>query len=119
MTTFYDRQGKPVSALAWDALFSDLSYRTVAEDEAGAWKVITLWSGLDLLHLARVLNPGLSLPPVIFETAIIAPGGAIVSVAGDDDETGLQYCTEEQALAGHARAVAWVARVRETGGGSR
>jgi hypothetical protein len=115
LTSFYDRQGEPVDALAWDRLFADLSYRTVAEDEVGAWRVITLWSGVDLLHLARLLNPGHALPPVIFETAIFTPGGAVIAVTGDDTEIGLRYCTEDQALAGHARAVSWV---REAGAAS-
>lgn len=88
---YYDRHGQPLrDSEAWSRLFSDPSYKRVAEDHVTdeVW-VSTVWLGLN--H-----NWGDG-PPMIFETMVFG---------GPWDEDQWRYSTEEEALAGHRLIVA-------------
>jgi len=102
---WYDRQGRPVSIDQIEELLSDPSYKIVRRYEADGWLVSTVWLGLD--H--RLLGGG---PPLIFETMVFAPGYR-------QDWMPEEYCerypTEDAAIAGHDRALAWLADLRGVG----
>jgi hypothetical protein len=87
---YFDWQGQPITLQQWMRLFDD--ERHLGDDHVGDVHVSTVWLGLD-----HGYGDG---PPLIFETMIF--GGPL------DQECWL-YATEQQARAGHARAVAIVA----------
>jgi hypothetical protein len=95
----YDREGKPCTTAFWRERINDDSYRVLAQDKVGEVAVSTIWLGLD--HGIGYML-GADVPPMIFETMIF-PGNSSV-----------RYATEEQARAGHAKALAAL-RARSNG----
>jgi hypothetical protein len=89
---YYDRNGVPMSQTAW--LSVDRDYKRVALEEfdGGGVSVSTVWLGLNHEWDERR-------PPLIFETMVF--GGKL-------DGEQWRYSTEQQALDGHAEAVALV-----------
>lgn len=83
MSSYYDRQGKPMTLAEW-AKASE-GERHIGQDRVGDAEVSTVWMGLD--HQFVVGGPLL-----IFETMIFG---------GDYDEFQWRYSTEEEAAAGH------------------
>lgn len=86
--SYYDRDGTPMTMMAWAMKLESAEARDVAFDEMGDVHVSTVWIGLN--H-----NWG-SGAPLIFETMIFG---------GVNDQYQERYATEEQALAGHERIV--------------
>lgn len=95
----FNQAGQPMSAEAWGRVLGmPVEYRRVARDEVGDVTVSTVWLGLD--H-----GFGMEDAPLIFETLIFG---------GDHDGEMMRYPTRDEALAGHAQAVALVtAEVQE------
>lgn len=109
---YYDRAGEPLTFREWACLFEadslldgDESYRVVGWTEVGPYFVSTVWLGLD--H-----SLGMHGRPVIFESMVFASevshaprdglfGGFQYHASFDER----RYCTEEEALAGHAQLV--------------
>lgn len=94
----YDRQGLPISFGEWGALFDDEDYRRIALTEVGPVRVSTVWLGID-----HRFGEG---PPIIFETMVF---GCLALL-----EYQTRACTENEALAQHAHAVALVEATGET-----
>ena len=96
MSNYYDRKGNPLTMMQWAARFENATKendpKRVARTEFadGSW-VSTVWLGLD--H--RFGGDG---PPIIFETMVF-PKDSMGELDSD------RYCTEEEALAGHAAMV--------------
>lgn len=86
----YDRYGLPLTLGEWCRRFQDFAYRRIAEDWIGEIRISTIWLGTD-----HSFGCG---PPLIFETMIFGGPEAI-------DGEMWRYATEEEARAGHARAV--------------
>ncbi len=108
MSTFYDRQGRPIGAREWARKTEDREYCFVAQHWVRGWKVSTIWLGIDY-------GFGKSPAPLIFETMIFAPKDATIGrgasgVPVDLDEYQERYPTEAAAQAGHDRALAAVVR---------
>ncbi len=85
---YYDKQGKEITLAEWSQNFSDIDYKIVKKDIIGDYCISTIWLGVD---------------QVIFETMIFTKD--------KDDELDMyqeRYTTEEEALAGHERAVGLV-----------
>jgi hypothetical protein len=99
---YYDRQGEPISMRRWgelrevgldpDGHYGPNSYVRIGEDEVGEAKISTVWLGMD--HGWGRGEPDYK--PVIFESMIFG---------GEHDEDQMRYCTEEEAIRGHAEAV--------------
>ena len=91
MILYYDRKGNPMEMMAWAKAFE--KDNAVAKTKVGEVSISTVWLGLD--HGSW--DDG---PPLIFETMIF----------GDEYYRDYQerYSTEEEALAGHEKAVALV-----------
>lgn len=90
MSQFYDRAGRPIEdIMEWARLIEQREYAEVAVDHVGDVVVSTVWLGIDHNWLGHG-------PPIIFETMIF--GGAF-------DRWQWRYCTDDQALVGHANAV--------------
>ena len=91
---WYDRQGEPIPMLVASEYLNDYDYKVVAKDafvfDGEPVEVSTVWLGLN-----HNWWPGK--PPLIFETMIFG---------GKYDLESWRYATEEQALAGHAEAMA-------------
>lgn len=93
---YYDRQGRPVEAMAWARLLeSGDDYRRVEFTEVGGYDVSTVWLGID-----HAFGGG---PPLIFETMIFTrcPGEGVI-----EPEGALRYVSESDARLGHADVVA-------------
>jgi hypothetical protein len=99
----FDRQGEPISIRRWgelrergldpDGHYGPNSYVRVGEDTVGEAKISTVWLGMD--HGFNFGDPD-NYRPVIFETMIFG---------GEFDEHMMRYCTEAEAVKGHAEAV--------------
>ena len=99
---YFDRVGNPISIRQWgelremgldpDGHYGTTSYIRIGEDVVGDAKVSTVWLGID--HGWNRGEPGYK--PVIFETMIFG---------GEYDNHLLRYCTEWEAIKGHAEAV--------------
>jgi hypothetical protein len=88
---FYDRQGEPLSYPEWTVLFYDKSYAHVRATAVGEDVLVsTVWIGIDMSY-------GNQASPVIFETMVFG---------GELEDAVWRYSTEEQACAGHDKAVA-------------
>lgn len=94
----YDRVGRPMSMAVWGQLCADFEYKVVQKTEVDIHgetvQVSTVWLGLD--------HGFMSEEPIIFETMVFG------EVDGHDMSDVMQerYCTEAEALEGHAMAVA-------------
>lgn len=90
---YFDKLGNPISMLRWGVLHDDYDYVTVAKDTLVVGgiplEVSTVWLGIN--HAFG------SSPPVIFETMVFTPAPGELYMD--------RYCTEEQALAGHAEVM--------------
>lgn len=94
----FDREGKAITAERWgelhaqgvepDGRYGPQSYVRVGEDVVDGVTVSTVWMGID-----HGFADG---RPVIFESMIFG---------GDHDQEQMRYCTEEEAIKGHAEAV--------------
>lgn len=96
---FYDRQGQPMFDMDLiERRLRDRVYKRVAETQLADVWVSTVWLGTDYSY-----GDG---PPVIFETMTFKEGTTteVEGLSGGFD----RYCTEAEALAGHARIVAHV-----------
>lgn len=101
----FDRDGEPITAGQWVALFEDKSYQLVEQTEVGGLFVSTVWLGLD--H-----SFGRGDRPVLFETMVFDEHGA-EGKRGDEVVDGCwRYSTEDEALTGH-RAVCEQVRLLE------
>jgi hypothetical protein len=88
----FDKQGQPLTYEEYGALLTDSKYKRVAETTCGAYWVSTVWLGSDHSFSTDA-------EPVIFETMVQHMGSGKWPYQE-------RYCTEAEALAGHARAVA-------------
>jgi hypothetical protein len=98
----FDRQGNPISMRRWgelrerglddDGHYGPNSYTRIGEDTVGEATISTVWLGMD--HGWPGPEP---YRPVIFETMIFG---------GPHDHCMMRYHTEEEAIKGHAEAVA-------------
>ena len=88
---YYDREGRPLAdRYAWARLHNDLAYKVLRKTRVGEdIEVSTVWVGINLA-------PWMREPALIFETMIFG---------GDHDQDARRYATEQEALAGHDRAV--------------
>jgi hypothetical protein len=90
MSLYYDRQGKPLTTEEFIVLFSRFEYKRIAYTELNdEVNISTVWLGID--HGCG------SDKPVIFETMIFG---------GEHDGYQDRYYTEDEARAGHEKAVA-------------
>ncbi len=95
MNLIYDRQGRPIEIKTYVTLAEDRAYRCVALDwiPYNRFEVSTVWLGVD--H--RFGDPG---RPLIFETMVFSEGNwSSLDCA--------RYSSEEEALAGHVRMLAY------------
>jgi hypothetical protein len=94
----YARDGRPIGVAEWGRLSSQDDYRVVAQEQIGPYFVSTVWLGLD--H-----GLGRTERPILFETMVFVPEHANdFSLATDTH----RYCTESEAIAGHADVVATI-----------
>lgn len=92
---YYDREGKQLDMWGWILLREmGRDYVVVGRTDVGEYTVSTVWLGLD--HSFSPYGP-----PIIFETMIWDKDGNWL----DYQE---RYATEEEALAGHAKAIQWM-----------
>jgi hypothetical protein len=107
---YFDRAGRPISLAVWAWLLERPDYRRVALDGVGPCHVSTVWLGID-----HSFGQG---PPVIFETMVFSDAETWRPEWGRyfHEDLGIQhrYCTEAQALAGHAETVAALAGLAAT-----
>lgn len=96
---WFDKQGQPIDSETANTLLGDRAYRRVAltrirskGNPAVDLRVSTVWLGVDYNFLGG--------PPILFETMVFGPGSG---------EQQWRWCTEGQALAGHAHVVAELA----------
>lgn len=92
MSTYYDRNGNPLTDLMeWATLLNDPEYKRVAWDELPAGgHLSTVWMGIDHEFFGRG-------PPIIFET---------MAFPVEQYDIQERYATLEDARAGHARILA-------------
>jgi hypothetical protein len=90
---WYDRRGQPITSWQANELLSDREYVVVARHERDGYLVSTVWLGLDHNYSGG--------QPLFFETMIFGPDGW----NGDYQQ---RYPTEDAALAGHDRAIAYL-----------
>lgn len=95
MLKYFDREGHSIPPRVWMDLNNNSEYKAVARTRIRGNLVSTVWLGMD--HNFGFDGNG----PVIFETMVFF---------SDDfkDEYCERYCTEDQARAGHVRAIAWL-----------
>lgn len=90
MGLYFDRAGKPISHESYRVLFEDTNYRVLARTLCADYtEVSTIWLGL---------NHGIGSAPELFET--------MTALKGETWDDCRRYRTQEEALAGHALAVA-------------
>lgn len=89
---YYDRQGNKIDVDQYTKLIIDPDYKRVAYTDMYDILVSTVWLGMN--HSFHPEHPVL-----IFETMIFG------NLNEDGDEYQERYTTEEEALAGHQRAV--------------
>jgi hypothetical protein len=97
---YFDRKGLPLSLTQYAMLFENMEYRVVKQEALGKYFVSTVWTGLNMSFLKNFR-------PLIFETMIFLE---------DENDNGIEelmgyqerYSTEEEALAGHAKAIEFV-----------
>jgi hypothetical protein len=85
---YFDKAGKPITLDEFGALVANDTYKRVAETTIGEAWISTVWIGIN----SRWSGDG---PPIIFETMIFG---------GPHDGYQYRYSTQDEALAGHARA---------------
>lgn len=92
---YYNRKGEAIDLEQYAKLFANEKYQVVARDLLDGYLVSTVWLGINHNFRSLVFNndPG---KPIIFETMIFN---------GHDEVYCDRYCTEEQALEGHKKAV--------------
>lgn len=94
---YFDRKGQPLELLEWDKLFQDPDYKIVKKEAVGQYFISTVWIGINDDLFSDI--------PVIFETIIFVKD----DLESDENDTILsymdRYSTEEEALAGHEKAV--------------
>lgn len=99
---YFDKTGNPITMRQWgelrelgldpDGKYGEGSYQRVAQDTVGKAWVSTVWLGIDHgMHFGD--EP---YRPVIFETMVFG---------GKYDDSQMRYCTEWEAIKGHAEAV--------------
>ena len=95
MNSYFDRMGNPISMVKWAVLNVSLYYKVVKQEDVGDFWVSTVWLGInhDFFNLGQ---------PIIFETMIFPRKHKEIDY---DDRYMERYCTEEEAIAGHAKAV--------------
>jgi hypothetical protein len=107
---YFDRAGRMITLAVWAWLREHPDYRRVARDEIGPCHVSTVWLGID-----HSFGHG---PPVIFETMVFSNAATWNPQMGcyfhEDQGVQRRYCTEAQALAGHAETVAALAGLATT-----
>lgn len=93
---WFDKQGQPIDSERANALLGDRAYCRVAltrirskSNPAVDLRVSTVWLAVDYNFLGG--------PPILFETMVFGPGSG---------EPQWRWCTEQQAIAGHAQVVA-------------
>ena len=88
---FFNKQGKPISSTEATKLLEARDYRTVGREKLQDGTIVsTVWLGID-----HSFGGG---TPILFETMVFDPLGESVESR--------RYCTEAEALEGHAQAVA-------------
>lgn len=91
---YYDRAGKPITIDEYAELLKGCAeYSRVARTKCGTVTVSTVWLGIN--H--NFMDAG---APIIFESMLFD------SDEGDRDGECVRYCTEAEALEGHAALVA-------------
>ena len=95
LNIYFDRMGNPISVAKWAVLNEILYYKVIKQEDIGDFWVSTVWLGIN--H--DFFNQG---PPIIFETMIFPKKGKEIDY---DDRYMDRYCTEEDAIAGHAKAL--------------
>ena len=101
---FYDRTGQPINVEQWgqlrelgvdpDGRYGKNAYVRVGQDVIGEVEVSTVWLGMD--HGFGFGRDADEYKPVIFETMIFG---------GKYSDWQRRYCTEWEAIKGHAEAV--------------
>lgn len=94
---WYDRKGNPITIAQAEKLMRNFKYKVVAKTKVGDKEVSTVWLGLDHRFDADPLAS--DKPPIIFETMIFPQGDIMM------EEYMERYSTEEEAIAGHKKAV--------------
>ena len=109
---YYNRSGERISLRQWAALIEgDPEYKIVRQTNLrNGWRVSTVWLGLD--HSFSFSDE--PVVPIIFETMIFTKGEP-----ESPDEYQVRYSTEEQAIEGHERAVAYATGIMELQGEER
>ena len=99
MGGYYNRKLEPIALDEWSKLLNDKVYQRVAETTlpSGVW-ISTVWLGLDHRH------GGFGLP-LIFESMAFDPSKPETDTSRWSELDAARYCTEEEALAGHAAMV--------------
>lgn len=92
ITTFWDREGRPLTVVEANALLADPGYRIVARDVWDHITISTVWTGVD-----HGIPNTTGDPPLIFETLVSG---------GPHNGARFHYSTVQDAIAGHARIAA-------------
>lgn len=98
---YYDKDGQPIDLMTWSNLYSDETYKRIANtlivsaaDLSVAYNVSTVWLGTNM----NFVDHG---PPVIFETMVFGDGPCDLSCE--------RYATDALARRGHDDMVTVVA----------
>jgi hypothetical protein len=92
---WYDREGRPLDMQSAGELLADFDYKVVKQTTIGAYRVSTVWLGLD--H--RYFGDG---PPLIFETMVFLDSSFTDRENSPMREFDCErYSTEAEAVQGH------------------
>ncbi len=94
---YYDREGNPLELMEWAKLCDDDNYNIVKQELVGKYFVSTVWIGLNMCMFKGI--------KLIFETMIFPQGKIDFAVEDPIRDYQERYSTEEEALAGHEKAV--------------
>lgn len=99
---YYSKEGTPLSSWEWLNYINDIDYKTIQRDTFGPFFVSTVWMGVD--HgFDSLRDPDYT--PKIFDTMIFHRTEEDIEHKTDDLHGYMErYCTEEQAIEGHAKA---------------
>lgn len=98
--TFYNHDGQPIPFEEWAVLFEQFNYRLLQQTTVGAYRVSTVWVGIDQ-------GFGLTESPLIFETMVFAETDFHSRELGLPELEGMsrRYTTAEEAQQGHNETV--------------
>lgn len=98
MTRYVDKDGKPLTLLAWANKFEDIEYRILGNCQIEGYRVSTAWYGFDL-------NMGQQ-PPQYFETCVFKDGAQVHC---------FRTTTKDEAMAKHTELIEELMALQKAG----